>query len=245
MHTWFAALSVPLQTNLQWSLQLHRLPELAVALVLSMAIGLERQFRGKQAGVRTHALVGLGSALFMLVSKYGFADLLHVHGVVLDPSRVAAQIVSGIGFLGAGIIVFRSDTVRGLTTAGSIWLTAAIGMACGGSLFVLAGVVTLAYFLVVILGPKLQQFARPAAAAELQIEYRDGHGLLRDIVEVITRRQWQISRLRTGTSYYSDPSYVEVMIAAEGDGDSGDLLDAIASVEGVRSVDWVDQDAPA
>ena len=110
-----------------WLAQLQLLPGLVVALILSMAIGLERQFRGKQAGVRTHALVGIGSALFMMVSKYGFNDLLGDPGIGLDPSRVAAQIVSGIGFLGAGIIVFRSDAVRGLTTAASIWLTAAVG----------------------------------------------------------------------------------------------------------------------
>ncbi|QDP95494.1 MgtC/SapB family protein [Microlunatus elymi] len=230
-----------LQTNLQWDLQLERLPELGAALLLSLAIGFERQVRGKQAGVRTHALVGLGSALFMLVSKYGFADLLGVHGVSLDPSRVAAQIVSGIGFLGAGIIVFRSDAVRGLTTAASIWLTAAIGMACGGSLFVLAGVVSAAYFLVILMGPLLHRLSHRKGEAEMQIEYRDGHGLLRDIVEVITQRRWRISRLRTG-SHRTDPGYVAVFIAAEGGTDPGDLLDAIASVEGVRSVDWAEDD---
>ncbi|QGN35031.1 MgtC/SapB family protein [Microlunatus sp. Gsoil 973] len=233
--------SVPLQTDLQWSLQFARLPELGAALVLSMAVGFERQFRGKQAGVRTHALVGLGSALFMLVSKYGFADLLGTTGIGLDPSRIAAQIVSGIGFLGAGIIVFRSDAVRGLTTAASVWLTAAIGMACGGSLFALAGVVTAAYFLVVFVGPLLSRLTHPVGSAELQIEYRDGQGLLRDIVEVITSRQWRISRLRTGT-HRTDPGYVAVFIAAEGGTDSGDLLDAVASVEGVRSVDWADDE---
>lgn len=229
-----------LQTDLQWSLQFHRLPELGVALLLSLAIGFERQLRGKQAGVRTHALVGLGSALFMLVSKYGFADLLGQQGIGLDPSRIAAQIVSGIGFLGAGIIVFRSDTVRGLTTAASIWLTAALGMACGGSLFVLAGVVTVAYFLVVLLGPWLHRLTR-RGEAELQIEYRDGQGLLRNIVEVITRQNWRIARLRTG-SHRTDPGYVAVFIAAEGGNDSGALLEAIARVDGVRSVDWTEDE---
>ncbi|SDS97002.1 putative Mg2+ transporter-C (MgtC) family protein [Microlunatus soli] len=230
-----------LETDLQWALQFERLPELGVALVLSMAVGFERQFRGKQAGVRTHSLVGLGSALFMLVSKYGFADLLGDQGISLDPSRIAAQIVSGIGFLGAGIIVFRSDAVRGLTTAASIWLTAAIGMACGGSLFVLAGVVTVAYFIVVLVGPLLHRLTHRDGAAELQIEYRDGQGLLRDIVEVITRQNWQIARLRTG-SHRTDPGYVAVFIAAEGGADAGALLEAVAGVDGVRSVDWSDED---
>ena len=225
-----------MQTNLQWGLQFERLPELGAALLLSLAVGFERQMRGKQAGVRTHALVGLGSALFMLVSKYGFADLLGQESISLDPSRIAAQIVSGIGFLGAGIIVFRSDAVRGLTTAASVWLTAALGMACGGSLFVLAGVVTVAYFLVILIGPFLHRVTR-RGEAELQIEYRDGQGLLRKIVEVITRQNWRIARLRTGT-HRTDPGYVAVFIAAEGGNNAGDLLEAVASVEGVRSVDW-------
>ena len=228
---------IGMQIQYQWALQVARLPEIAVALVLSAAIGFERQFRGKHAGVRTHALVGLGSALFMLVSKYGFADMLGHAGIVLDPSRIAAQVVSGIGFLGAGIIIFRADAVRGLTTAAAVWLTAAIGMACGGSLFVLAGVVTLAYFLVVLFGPLLQRVSQRADEAELQIEYRDGQGLLRDIVELITARRWRIARLRTG-AHRTDPGYVAVFIATEGGKNAGDLLDAIASVEGVLSVDW-------
>lgn len=227
----------------QWMMQVHRLPELGAALLLSMIIGLERQLRGKQAGVRTHALVGMGSALFMLVSKYGFGDMLGVEGVSLDPSRVAAQIVSGIGFLGAGIIVFRSDAVRGLTTAAAVWLTAAVGMACGGGLFVLAGVVTAAYFLVVLMRPLLARL-QGGAPSELQIEYRDGQGLLRDIVAVITERQWRIVRLQTQV-HRTDPGYVAVSIAAEGGHNPADLLDAVADLEGVRSVDWVENDESA
>jgi putative Mg2+ transporter-C (MgtC) family protein len=121
-----------------------------------------------------------------------------------------------------------------------VWLTAAIGMACGGSLFVLAGVVTVAYFLVVLIRPLLNRLRR-TAPSELQIEYRDGQGLLRDIVAVITERRWRIARLRTA-SHRTDPGYVAVFIATEGGHDPGDLLDAIANVEGVRSVDWADED---
>src|SRR3954462_6906980 len=111
--------------------------ELIIALVLSTAIGLEREVRQKSAGLRTHTLVGLASALIMLVSKYGFTDVLGEH-VTLDPSRIAAQIVSGIGFIGGGLIFVRRDAVRGLTTAAPIWLTAAVGMAAGAGLWLLA-----------------------------------------------------------------------------------------------------------
>lgn len=106
--------------------------ELAAALVLCSLIGLERQMRQKSAGLRTHTLVGLGAALFMLISKYGFTDVLVRGEVVLDPSRVAAQIVSGIGFVGGGLIFVRRDIVHGLTTAAVVWVVAGFLGAGGG-----------------------------------------------------------------------------------------------------------------
>jgi len=112
-------------------------------------IGLEREFREREAGLRTHLLVSLGSALFTIVSAFGFHDVLsHDPNTVvrLDPSRIAAQIVSGIGFLGAGAIIRQGLSVRGLTTAATLWVVAAIGMACGAGFYsvaVLATVVAL------------------------------------------------------------------------------------------------------
>ena len=120
---------------------------LLLAGVLGAVIGLDREYRAKEAGFRTHFLVSLGSALFMIVSQYGFAGVLGEAGVGLDPSRVAAQIVSGIGFLGAGTIIFQKQFVRGLTTAAGMWATAGIGMAVGGGMYwlgVSATVLTLA-----------------------------------------------------------------------------------------------------
>jgi putative Mg2+ transporter-C (MgtC) family protein len=119
----------------------RQVAEPGVALLLSAIIGLEREIRQKSAGLRTHTLVGVGAALFMLVSKYGFMDLLVPGRILLDPSRVAAQIVSGIGFLGAGLIFVRRDAVRGLTSAPGVWITAAIGSAAGAGLPLLAALV--------------------------------------------------------------------------------------------------------
>ena len=116
-----------------------QLSELALAFVLSALIGLEREIRQKSAGLRTYTLVGVSSALIMLISKYGFTDIIENGRVVLDPSRVAAQIVTGIGFIGGGVIFVRKDLVRGLTTASIVWLTAAVGMAAGAGLPILAG----------------------------------------------------------------------------------------------------------
>src|SRR3954454_20557084 len=127
---------------------------LGLALALSASIGLDRELRQKSAGLRTYTLVGLGSALFMLISKYGFFDVLG-RDVILDPSRVAAQIVSGIGFIGAGLIFVRRDAVRGLTTAAGVWVTTAVGMAAGAGLPVLAAAATIGYFIVVFAFPWL------------------------------------------------------------------------------------------
>jgi putative Mg2+ transporter-C (MgtC) family protein len=107
------------------------LARLALATALGAVIGLERELDEKAAGLRTHMLVALGAALFTLVSAYGFSEFVGKDHVSFDPSRIAAQIVTGIGFLGAGVIFRSGFTVRGLTTAASLWLVAAIGMAAG------------------------------------------------------------------------------------------------------------------
>ncbi len=111
---------------------------LGCAAILGGAIGLERHWSDKAAGLRTHMLVSLGAALFMIVSAHGFNDVLSPSRVELDPSRVAAQVVSGIGFLGAGAILRRNEMVVGLTTAASIWAVAALGLAAGGGLYTAA-----------------------------------------------------------------------------------------------------------
>ena len=108
---------------------------LFVAGILGAVVGLDREYRAKEAGYRTHFLVSLGSALIMVVSQYGFQDVILENSVSLDPSRVAAQVVSGIGFIGAGTILIHKQILRGLTTAGRIRATAAIGLAVGSGRF--------------------------------------------------------------------------------------------------------------
>lgn len=116
---------------------------LCVAGLCGTIIGLDREYRVKDAGFRTHFLVAMGSALVMIVSQYGFAEITTHPGVGLDPSRVAAQVVSGIGFIGAGTIIIHRQLVRGLTTAASLWATAGIGLAAGSHMFIVAGAATL------------------------------------------------------------------------------------------------------
>ena len=111
--------------------QFYWILDLVLAAFLGFLIGLERKFRYKEAGIRTYTIVSIGAALMMIISRHAF-------GSDADSARVAAQIVAGIGFLGAGIIVYKKNVVHGLTTAAGVWATAGIGMACGGSLWIVA-----------------------------------------------------------------------------------------------------------
>lgn len=114
--------------------------------ICGLMIGIERRNRLKEAGIRTHLIVALGSALMMIVSKYGFFDLQGHSFLRADASRIASQIVSGIGFLGAGMIIWHHRTVSGLTTAAGIWATAGIGMAIGAGLYGVGGCMCITYF---------------------------------------------------------------------------------------------------
>ena len=114
-----------------------------IARICGGLIGYERNNRLKEAGIRTHLIVALAAALIMVVSKYGFSDVTTLKGVALDPSRIAAQIVTGVGFLGAGMIFVRNQTISGLTTAAGVWATAGIGMTIGAGLYFLGVAATL------------------------------------------------------------------------------------------------------
>jgi putative Mg2+ transporter-C (MgtC) family protein len=127
---------------------------LTVGLALGAIIGFERELHRQPAGFRTHSLVALGAALFTIVSAYGFA------GPLVDPTRIAAQIVSGIGFIGAGTILQHRGHIRGLTTAASLWAVAAIGMAAGAGMFVMAGTGTVLILVVLSVLDRIETFAR-------------------------------------------------------------------------------------
>ncbi|MBO0822344.1 MAG: MgtC/SapB family protein [Actinobacteria bacterium] len=214
---------------------LLQIGELALALLLAATIGLEREIRQKGAGLRTHALVGLGAALFMLVSKYGFSDVLSPGHIVLDPSRVAAQIVSGIGFIGAGLIFVRRDAVRGLTSAASIWLTAAVGAAAGAGLPWLAIAATVGYLIVALAFVAITRRLplSGTAVSSLRVRYPDGHGILRDVVRLTTSRGFAIDEMSTESLRRST---VEVLLHVHGRGSVNDLAVALADLPHVDAV---------
>jgi putative Mg2+ transporter-C (MgtC) family protein len=224
--------------------------ELALALLLSAVIGIEREIKQKSAGLRTHALVGVGAAAFMLVSKYGFNDVLEPGRIVVDPSRVAAQIVTGIGFIGAGLIFVRQDAVRGLTTAASIWVTAAIGAAAGAGLPLLAAAATAAYLVVALAFPVLSRRLpnTGTAVSTLRVRYPDGRGILRDVLQATTRRGFAVDDMSTGKASGSmalkdgngaaspNGATVEVLLHVHGKGSVTDLAAELAELPEVHAV---------
>jgi putative Mg2+ transporter-C (MgtC) family protein len=215
---------------------------LGLALVLSSAIGLEREMRQKAAGLRTNALVGVGAAAFMLVSSYGFADVIGNH-VTLDPSRVAAQIVSGIGFIGGGIIFVRRDIVRGLTTAAAVWVTAAVGMACGGDLPIVAGMTTLIYLLVAYGFAPLTRFLPTSryAPSELELDYVQGRGTLREALAVCAQRGFTITDLGiNGQRENGGGKEIKVTVELRGPASLHELGAELSELEGMLHVHAAD-----
>lgn len=221
-----------------------QLSELGIAFFLSALIGLEREYRQKSAGLRTYTVVGLGAALIMLVSKYGFSDVLLSGRVVLDPSRVAAQIVTGIGFIGGGVIFMRSDLVRGLTTAAIVWLTAGVGMACGAGLPILAIAVTGAHFVVVFAFPMLaRRIPRVGSSiARLRLVYRGGKGTLRRSLELCTREGFTVSALGVERTGELADDVANVALTLRGAANAKMLVDRLRMIDGSLSVHLSDTD---
>ncbi|MFK0180347.1 MgtC/SapB family protein [Streptomyces xanthochromogenes] len=211
--------------------------EFGLAFLLSAAIGLEREIRQKAAGLRTYTTVGVGSALFTLVSKYGFGDVLSAGTIELDPSRVTAQIVSGVGFIGAGVIFVHRGSVQGLTTAATIWLTAAVGAAAAAGLPLLSILATAAYFLAAYLvRPLVHRLPQMRSVpSTFRIAYEQRPGLLRELMEQCERAGFSVAGLqmpRAGGT--GDPA--EVLISAVGRADPAVLTARFADVANVVAV---------
>jgi putative Mg2+ transporter-C (MgtC) family protein len=219
--------------------------DLLVALILSSLVGVERELRQKSAGLRTHTLVGVGAALFVLVSKFGFSDVLSPGHAVLDPSRMAAQIVTGIGFIGGGLIFVRRDIVRGLTTAAAVWLTAAIGAAAGAGLLALAAGATAAHFLVVYgYNPIVRRLPFTPGRSVVWLRYENGTGALRAAMEAATAAGFVVSglsianeRRRAEVGDGGGPALTEVEVSMEVDGSRpvAELVSMLSDIDGVMA----------
>jgi putative Mg2+ transporter-C (MgtC) family protein len=211
---------------------------LLLAFVLSAIIGVERGRKLKSAGLRTHTLVGLGSAVFTLVSAYGFSTVLG-NDTMLDPARIAAQIVSGIGFLGAGVIFVRQDVVTGLTTAASIWVTASIGMACGAGMHLIAVLATALHLITVLF---LAVVARKIPTINkdqiIVLRYKERVGVLRAVLSEASQLGFEASL--NYTREIERPGKTAVIEAGmrfhSGKRPLADLVEVLSDVRGITEV---------
>lgn len=214
---------------------------LVVAAVLGGLVGLERERLEWAAGMRTHALVSLGSALFMVVSIFGFSDILAEQHVILDPSRVAAQVASGIGFIGAGTIILRREVVKGLTTAASIWAVAAVGLAVGGGMFLAAGAATLLALALLVLAKPLKARLFPNRKEARRVRLVVGRGTpLAELRDEIEASEVPLERIvvRPGSDVEEDDAEL-VLGKGSREEELLALMDGLRRVSGVREVNSV------
>jgi putative Mg2+ transporter-C (MgtC) family protein len=212
---------------------------LAVAAVLGGLVGLERERLKWAAGMRTHALVSLGSALFMVVSIFGFSDNLNERHVILDPSRVAAQVASGIGFIGAGTIILRREVVKGLTTAASIWAVAAVGLAVGGGMFLAAGSATLLALALLVLAKPLKARMFPNRKEARRVRLVVGRGTpLAELRDEIEAAEVPLERIvvRPGPTAAEEDEAELVFAKGSREEEMLSLIDGLRRVSGVREV---------
>jgi putative Mg2+ transporter-C (MgtC) family protein len=188
---------------------------LLLASLLGSIIGLERERRLWAAGLRTHMLVCVGSCLIMIVSTYGFFDILGTANIILDPSRIAAQVVSGIGFLGAGAILLRGDIIRGLTTAASIWAVAGIGLAVGAGLYLAACFTTILIIIILVaikpLGIKFKEITTHPHILNLTVKH--GEMTMDLIQQTINERSRYIKQFIVEPSKEANRDHVTITLS--------------------------------
>lgn len=210
---------------------------LVVAAALTGAIGLEREWRERAAGLRTHMLVGAGSALFTLVSAYGFESIVSSGTVVADPTRIAAQIVSGIGFLGAGAIIRQGLSVRGLTTAASLWVVAAIGMSVGAG-FYSAALLTTGVVLVG-LGPlrwaEGYLAARRRSVGHLEVDLPPDQPLA-PVLAILETRRARVQRIQLEEAEEGRELRIQVQLPPSVSG--RELVEHLSGLDEVSAVRW-------
>jgi putative Mg2+ transporter-C (MgtC) family protein len=227
--------------ELHWAEALLRL---VLAGILGGAIGTEREIREREAGLRTHMLVAIGAALFTIVSAYAWGDFTFSQrsGITYDPTRIAAQIVTGIGFLGAGAIIRHGLSVRGLTTAASLWATAAVGMAAGAGAWITA--LTITVIVVVSLWPLRLVADRVIGRDPHIVRMRllvDDPKALSDVIAVITKAGGRMSHLTT-TVRQGARQTAEVEVTARDLATGAAITAAVARTPGVEIAESSSQD---
>lgn len=211
---------------------------LAIAAALGSVIGFERERRLWAAGLRTHMLVCVGACLIMIVSAFGFSDVLSTPHVILDPSRVAAQVVSGIGFLGAGsIIILRGEIIRGLTTAASLWAVAAVGLAVGGGLYFAAGAATV-IILVILAGikPIEERYHSTRQSAVLHLQVNRGEMTIDILRQALGEQARRVRQFIVQPAEDPDVDEVTVSLSRVSTRDTADIVARLRALPCVRTL---------
>jgi putative Mg2+ transporter-C (MgtC) family protein len=216
----------------QWEL----FARLLLAAGLGSVVGWERERLQWAAGLRTHMLVAVGSCLMIIVSAYGFSSVLSPR-VVLDPSRVAAQVVTGVGFLGAGSIILRNEAVKGLTTAASIWAVAGVGLAAGAGLYS-AAVGTTVIILIILAGlkPLEERYHASRTNLELQIKTRRSGLSLGLIEHALGARASRVKRIVVRPADQGDQDDVTLLLSRVSAMDTADIIHRLEAVDGVLGI---------
>ncbi|EPZ44122.1 MgtC/SapB family protein [Alicyclobacillus acidoterrestris] len=215
-------------------MQLELVLRLIISGILGAFIGWERKSREKEAGLRTHFVVCVGSALIMIVSKYGFQDLVGSNSIVLDPSRIAAQVVSGIGFLGAGTIIVQRQSVRGLTTAAGLWATSGIGLAIGAGMYVVGTVTTLLVLIALEVLNRSRRLSLPSQC-RLIVETGDLHAVLHTLETGCP--EVRKANIRSVTAAADTPTLtVTIQLRTRRGADANDVISKLQSLPDVFSV---------
>jgi putative Mg2+ transporter-C (MgtC) family protein len=219
---------------------LEILLRVALAALLGGAIGFERELRYREAGLRTHMLVAVGAALFTLVSAYAWTDwrFSNASGVVFDPTRIAAQVVTGIGFLGAGAIIRQGLSVRGLTTAATLWVVAAIGMATGAGFYTAAVITTVLVLLSLyplrVVAFRISERLRPEEG-RLAVELASGATNV-SVLEAVEAAGAQVRSLEFEEE--GDVRRVDMRVRIQSGRSAAELLDALTRTHQVKGARW-------
>jgi putative Mg2+ transporter-C (MgtC) family protein len=219
---------------------------LFLAVIMGGAVGIDRQRYEWAAGLRTHMLVCLGSTLMMIVSAYGFADVLTTEHVSLDPSRVAAQVVSGIGFLGAGTILFlKHEVVKGLTTAAGLWTVAGIGLAIGGGLYLAAAFTTvLVLIILIIIKPYKKKLITERRQTEIQLKLGKRSVSLTQLESILDEKNILYNHLKLSNGKEDDTSNVEIRLNRSTPNKLIlELVETLNNLNGIKEVEFKPADA--
>ncbi len=217
-------------TQTGFIVQLEYLLRIVIAAGLGLVIGNERKNRNKSAGIRTHAIVGLGAALMMVVSKYGFTDV-----GAGDPARLAAQVVSGVGFLGAGVIFVRNNLVSGLTTSAGIWATAGVGLALGAGMYVVG--IASAFLIIVMqtITHKITFFAQVASSGYIRLTLPQKSGVVGGMEGYLIDQHIEVAGVKINKNK-KDEIKVEFDVIYPPGFNKTSLLSALSEMEDVYAV---------